>query len=80
MSKEKKLLIDVDGMEIKYANNTIIQITSEDAAIGFGVFSFNEKIEDVLKVHTLMRMPKSHLKHLYNHIGKILNQIEADQK
>ena len=80
IEKKKEILSSsFKNMETKYANQTLVQGTDMDMAIGFGIVGLNQEGIDIADYHTIVRMSHSQFKALVEHCNKILEQIEAEK-
>ena len=76
----KELPVNFINIEQKYTNQTLIQVTENDFGIGFGLINFDEKGNDIVDMHTMMRMSYNQAKKLYKHLGHVFNEMEKQNK
>ena len=76
----KELPVNFNNIEQKYANQTLIQVTENDVGIGFGLINFDEKGNDVLDLHTMMRMSHNQAKKLHAHLGHMFSELDKQNK
>ena len=48
--------VNFNNIDDKYTNQTLIQVTENDVGIGFGLITFDDKGNDTVDLHTMMRM------------------------
>ena len=77
---KKVLESNYSNMEVKYANQTLIQGTDVDMAIGFGIVGLNKEGKDVADIHTIMRMSHAQFESLTEHCNEVLAKINAEKK
>lgn len=78
MIEEKKEVLQSSfkNLETKYANQTLVQGTDMDMAIGFGIVGPNQEGIDIADYHTMVRMSYPQFKALVEHCNNILEQME----
>lgn len=67
-------------LEEKYTNQTLIQVSENDVGIGFGYFTFDENGEELIDMHTMMRMSHGNLRKLYSHLTTVITQMDDIKK
>ena len=72
----KELPVNFNNIDQRYANQTLIQVTENDVGIGFGLISFDEKGNDILDLHTMMRMSHNQARKLHTHLGHMFSELE----
>ncbi len=79
-TQSKEIPVNFNNIDQKYANQTLIQVTENDVGIGFGLINFDENGNDILDLHTMMRMSHNQARKLHEHLGHIFLELEKRKK
>jgi hypothetical protein len=67
---------DISDMKQTYANVTMLQATSVDLGIGFGLTEFVEADEMTAKYHTMIRMSFEQARRLIDNLNDVLQNVD----
>ena len=73
----KEIAVKYDKLQEMYANQSLLQLSENDLGIGFGTLTLDADGQEVVSLHTMMRLSHSHARKLHTHLTHMITKMDS---